>query len=430
MSRHRNLPRALLILGASTLFAACGGSGGALPLAESGNLALIPQAVGGTLDFQDQPAIAQLAAPETTTVTVDDSSFPWPVDAAGRFSCRGLADGDHSLFVRRGDRPPVEIPCRILEGRGIDLGKVTIRRDSVEWTGFNGYMFGYTDADGDGENDIFADADGDGYCDEGKVFAGYPYMMNHGFMDRDRDGKNDLFTDANGDHRDDRDGRSTAPSFGWVDEDGDGRHDYFRDADGDGICDLSGMVFGHRFGYADENRDGKNDLFTDADGDCVNDITGEAYVAMPGWVDRDLDGRNDFFRDANGDGVHDDPARPLPYPHGCGWIDADRDGVNDRYTDADGDGKNDMESGPYAGLSNHYGFRMGHVDAQGDGIDDETGEPYCQGFGWMDRDLDGVNDRFGDADGDGVNDRDGHRYDDGFMPDRDQHGGPGMGGHR
>ena len=43
--------------------------------------------------------------------------------------------------------------------------------------------------------------------------------------------------------------------------------------------------------------------------------------------------------------------------------------------------------------------------------------PYCQGFGWVDVDNDGVNDAFVDIDGDGVNDWDGHHYDDGYRPD-------------
>ncbi|MHC4932870.1 MAG: hypothetical protein ACYTGV_11840, partial [Planctomycetota bacterium] len=57
---------------------------------------------------------------------------------------------------------------------------------------------------------------------------------------------------------------------------------------------------------------------------------------------------------------------------------------------------------------------------------DATGMPYCQGFGWVDVDGDGINDAFTDVDGDGVNDRDGHHYDSGFTPDPYDHGHGGM----
>jgi hypothetical protein len=58
-----------------------------------------------------------------------------------------------------------------------------------------------------------------------------------------------------------------------------------------------------------------------------------------------------------------------------GFVDGNLDGVNDFFADADGDGR-----------------------------DDVTGLPYAHGFPFSDRDGDGRNDFFVDADGDGEND--------------------------
>ena len=421
MRRFVVLARVVFTFALASVLAACGGGGSTPAPVGANQLTLLPQTVVGT--FVDSDTRSLTAASGVEFVTIDDGRFEWPVAADGRFVCTGLQDGDHSLFAHGPGLDPFEIPCRILDGRGLDLGEVAIRDDGVvRMTGFDGYLCGFVDEDNDGINDWFADADGDGYCDAGKPLAGYPYAMNHGFTDANRDGVNDRYRDRDGDHRSDIDGRHCAPSFGWVDGDGDGVHDLFRDADGDGICDLSGMPFAHSFGYSDDDHDGINDRFRDADGDCINDLTDEPYVCMPGWVDLDGDGRNDFFRDADGDGMHDDPDRPLPYSHGCGWVDANRDGVNDRFMDADGDGINDEMRGPYAGFEYHYGFRMQHIDAQGDGIDDRTGEPYCQGFGWVDANDDGINDAFADHDGNGVNDHEGPMMDPNDWP----HGNMGM----
>ncbi len=104
----------------------------------------------------------------------------------------------------------------------------------------------------------------------------------------------------------------------------------------------------------------------------------------------------------------------MPYGHGFGWVDENEDGVNDRLIDADGDGINDLSQGPFAAMPFHYGFTRGHVDVEGDGIDDTNGFSYHHGFGWV------------DADGDGVNDLTGHHYDRGF---RMEGGLTGGGGH-
>jgi len=59
-----------------------------------------------------------------------------------------------------------------------------------------------------------------------------------------------------------------------------------------------------------------------------------------------------------------------------GFIDRNKDGINDRFCDADGDGINDL-----------------------------TGQQYAHSFEFKDKNGDGINDVWTDADGDGVNDR-------------------------
>ena len=376
----------LLLAGAGVLFlaAGCGGSDGGTLTADATGPAPVAT-VTGTLDAAVSPQAVVPAADSipAMTLTLDDETAVIPVDGQGRFQVGGIADGDHTLYVHTGPGMTTEVPFRMLDGRGLDLGTVTVGNGRIaEHTGFDGYHFGFVDADGDGVNDNFTDADGDGICDQNRLYAGYPYMMEDGFVDADHDGSNDRFADA----------------------------------DGDGVNDLVPAGFGHGFGFVDVDGDGINDNFTDADGDGVNDLTGMPYVAMPGWADLDGDGKNDFFQDADGDGINDLTDRPLSYGHGFGWSDADGDGVNDRFIDADGDGIND-----YAGMPYRYGFENRHPDADGDGVDDLTGVPFCQGFGWVDADGDGVNDTFVDADGDGINDLTGYRYDMGYRM------GPGSG---
>lgn len=92
-----------------------------------------------------------------------------------------------------------------------------------------------------------------------------------------------------------------------------------------------------------------------------------------------------------------------------GFVDKNHDGINDRFADADGDGTNDVDGKPYP-----HSFRF--ADKDKDGINDL----------WIDRDGDGVNDlgtklkgaerrmaqsNVLDVDGDGRNDITGERYD-------------------
>lgn len=410
----RRGPSSSLLLVFPAILSACGGSDsdGNLPVA--GDLA--PPAARSVVGTIDAGPVAEGVAREPMFVTLDGRVDRGGVDRHGRFHLGQVPDGDHTVFVHIPGSQPVGLPCRMLTGRGMNLGTVTIRDGRVTGrTGFDGYRAGYVDDDGDGANDLCTDSNGDGICDPGGLYAGCPYVTDCGFADADGDGINDRFVDADGDGRNDLTGRPYGHGFGWVDDDGDGTNDIFRDADGDGICDVNGMPFRHPFGYTDEDRDGRNDGFRDGDGDVVNDVTGEGYVAMPGWRDANDDDKNDRFRDANGDGIMDPNGLPMPYAHGMGWVDEDGDGKNDLFRDSDGDGINDLSVGPYAGMPTGYGYVPPHTDSNGDGVDDRTGVPYPCGFGWVDANRDGVNDNFRDANGDGTDDRSGIYYARGYM---------------
>jgi hypothetical protein len=338
------------------------------------------------------------------SVVLDGEEIELPVFAEGSFWVADVTDDDHTLYVRLTDGAILEMPFRMMGGRGLDLGTIS---SDMDMTGFDGYRFGWVDEDGDGKNDNCRDADGDGICDEGTRFEGYAFRVNVGYVDADGDGVNDRFVDENGDALNDLTGLPYSHGFGWVDENGDGINDRFVDEDGDGINDLSGLPYGHGFGWVDENGDGINDFFVDMNGDGINDLTDRPYVATPGWVDEDGDGINDLFVDENGDGIDD--VTGLPYGHGFGWVDENGDGINDRFVDAEGDRVNDLDGQNYG-----YGYMGPVVDENGDGLNDVTGVPYRQCFGWVDENGDGVNDLFVDEDGDGVNDQTGFTYDGGF----------------
>ncbi|MGC9399046.1 MAG: hypothetical protein ACP5HM_07910, partial [Anaerolineae bacterium] len=82
---------------------------------------------------------------------------------------------------------------------------------------------------------------------------------------------------------------------------------------------------------------------------------------------------------------------------GYGFIDEDGDGVNDRYGECDG-------VPPQDGTG--YGYGYGFLDEDGDGVNDRYGEcdgvpaqdgtGYGYGYGFIDEDGDGVNDRYGE----------------------------------
>lgn len=356
----------LLVLGLMFTISACGSSGsGDTALAPSPPGTALPasQTVVGTLDAA-QASSAQTfallygsahtaAVPAGTTVSLDGVT-PVHVTLDGRFEATQVNDGDHSFFVHLGLGEVVEVPFRMLDGRGLDMGTVRIRNGHIEEiSGFDGYRFGFMDENGDGVNDNFVDADGDGICDNNARFAGYPYMMNHGYTDRDGNGRNDLFRDADGDGINDVTGMPYVAMPGWVDLDGNGVNDFFQDADGDGICDLTGIPYGHGFGWKDDDHDGRNDRFTDVDGDTVVDAQIGPHSGMHYRY-----GSQAPHVDANGDGIDDGTG--VPFRHGFGWVDGDGDGRNDAFRDVDGDGVNDLTGHGYVEGFGHDGMQHSH----------------------------------------------------------------------
>ena len=404
----------LILLSTVIYLAGCGGgsSTGSQTLQSSTVTGQLSSGADGLARWFDILTPSSAIATFSGTLYLDGSTIPIYPDAQGRFSITDIPNGDHSLFIHLSDETNIEFPFRMADSRGLDFGLMSLAGGQVRnFTGFNGYHFGWVDENGDGINDNFADVDGDGICDNGYRFAGYSYHMDLGYRDHNEDGRNDQFVDADGDGINDLTGHPYGFGFGFIDADGDGINDRFVDADGDGICDLSAIPYQHPFGWIDEDGDGINDRFMDADGDGVNDITGSHYVAMPGWADFDGDNLNDFFADADGDGVNDLGNISTPYAHGFGWADENGDGINDRFVDENGDGINDLALGPFAGQNSCYGFMSSRQDTNGDGFDDLTGLPYRHGFGWVDENGDGINDVFTDSDGDGVNDYYGYHYD-------------------
>ncbi len=414
-------------LGLAALLFGCGSSGGGGDTAST-SVDLSPPAartVVGQIDEVDDVVARAARAPAAgTTITLDDGTVDCPLDGQGRFEVTDLVDGDHSLFITSASGATVEVPIRMLDGRGLDLGTVSIRNGQLDdITGADGYRYGFVDTNGDGLNDNCVDAQGDGICDEGCRYANYTYLMNWGYVDEDGDGKNDRYQDRDGDGINDLDGTPNGMGFGFVDADEDGINDNFRDANGDGICDQTGMPYRVNQNWVDEDGDGINDKFQDADGDRVNDVDGIPYVAMPGWVDLDGDGVNDKFQDANGDGICDNTG--LSYGHGFGFVDDDGDGINDNCTDGNGNGVCDCADGDgdgacdgrYAQQHYRYGFLGPHVIQDGEPVG--TGNGLRDGFGWVDGDGDGENDVSADEDQDGVNDQTGTDYTNGYQQDED-----------
>jgi hypothetical protein len=405
-----------MLVGLLALFSGCGGSGGG---SDAPLESLTPPAertvVGRMVEVQAVPAVRAITDPGTTSyVILNDESVEWPLDEQGRFELTEVLDGDHSLFIYNTSGVVIEVPFRMLSGRGLNLGMVTIRNGQLDQvTGFDGYRFGFVDQDGDGINDLCCDRDGNGVCDQGSHYAHYTYLMNWGYVDDDGDGRNDRYWDGNGDGRNDLDDIPNGWGFGFVDENQDGINDRFRDSDGNGICDQTGMPYRVGYNWTDADGDGVNDEFVDSDGDGVNDVDGQPFVSLPGWVDLDGDGVNDRFRDADGDGICD--LCGMAYAHGFGWVDDDGDGINDHFQDGNGDAVNDVQEGPYARFHYRHGFLGPHVDLDGDGVADGVGINLRDGFGWVDADEDSINDAFVDENGDGINDYTGCHYDCGYI---------------
>lgn len=435
MIRFKRLRPFLMLTATILVLTACGGGGSSSDGTAAPSPTFQSSTVTGVLTTESGvvSTIMELFTPTSAvalvpaTIYLDNSPTPFFTDANDRFTVSNVPNGDHSLFIHPGDGTVIEFPFRMVAGYGLDFGQMLLADGRVRnFTGFNGYHFGWIDANGDGLNDNFADLNGDGICDQGYRYAGYPFHMELGYSDGNSDALNDRFRDADGDGVNDLTGRPYGFGFGFVDTDRDTFNDRFIDADGDGICDLSGMPFKQPFGWSDSNGDGINDRFTDANGDGINDLMGTRYVAMPGWADLNGDGLNDFFADANGDGINDIGSITTPYGHGFGWVDANGDGINDRFVDADGDGINDLATGLFPGQAVCYGYMASRRDANGDGIDDMAGTSYMHGFGWVDANGDGINDVFADADGNGVNDYYGYHYDGGYRFSQNFGGRTGM----
>jgi hypothetical protein len=160
-----------------------------------------------------QVTVAQV--PPGTTAWLDGQTSGVAVDSDGRFQTQNLADGDHSLFIHLGTGEEVAVPFRMRGRRGLNLGTVTIRNGRLAgMTGFDGYRFGFVDEDGDGINDLCTDTNGNGFCDAGRLYAGYTYLMDMGYLDADGDGVNDAFIDADGDGVNDRTGHGYTMGFG------------------------------------------------------------------------------------------------------------------------------------------------------------------------------------------------------------------------
>lgn len=192
-------------LGLILFLTACsGGSDGADPtvvLSETVGVFFPPsdQTVTGTIVIEDTQRSNRSISPTDTdnmTLALDDGVTEIPFDSQGSFEMENIFDGNHTLFVHHEDGTITNIPFRMLSGRGLDMGTITIHDGLVEsYTGFDGYLFGFIDEDDDGINDCFIDENGDGICD----LTGMPFSHPFGYMDEDNDGINDRFVDSDGD---------------------------------------------------------------------------------------------------------------------------------------------------------------------------------------------------------------------------------------
>lgn len=248
-----------------------------------------------------------------------------------------------------------------------------------------------TDADGDGNADIFEDLDGDGNLDRGEdlncdgvidigedrnndgLLAETEDLDGDGQFDRyneditvpgNVDGTIDVFEDldfdGNLDIDEDLDGDGRFEKNCEEDHNGNGLFDVDKDNTSDGDCDDPEDVDTDGDGICDENedddRDGHRDCGGDLndDGDC--DDVGEFLIQGACHTDEDIDNDNhpDSFEDIDGDGhldlVEDQNHNGIaddPDLNGNGnWDineDLDGDGHLDISEDLDGDGKWDFE---------------------------------------------------------------------------------------
>ncbi|MGB9598114.1 MAG: hypothetical protein ACPL7B_17640, partial [Candidatus Poribacteria bacterium] len=95
-------------------------------------------------------------------------------------------------------------------------------------------------------------------------------------------------------------------------------------------------------------------------------------------------------------------------PKIIGWVDKNKDGINDKFRDSNGDGINDITNTKY---DHHFSF----VDKNKDGINDifiDSDGDGVNDYGtkFVDENKDGMNDNVLDFDRDGINDITGLKY--------------------
>jgi hypothetical protein len=130
---------ALFVILIAALLAACGGSSGGgdtSSLAPSTSNLAPPAArtVVGIVDAGAAPSAGVLsdkAAPSAmmggTQVSLDRGTAGVQVGPDGRFTITEIPNGDHTLVFHLGSGGTAQVPFRMLEGRGLNLGTVQMR---------------------------------------------------------------------------------------------------------------------------------------------------------------------------------------------------------------------------------------------------------------------------------------------------------------
>ncbi|MHC4222654.1 MAG: hypothetical protein ACYSUN_01570, partial [Planctomycetota bacterium] len=152
MMRDTLLARHCVVLLLALALTACGDSS---LISDTDGQTLRTRTITGTI-VEGSISLQVLASPGSgLLIVLDDGLLETRCDDEGRFEMAPVPNGDHSLFVHASDGHVVEIPCRILDGRGIAMGTLTINEgEMLGHTGFDGYQCAFVDEDGDGVNDL------------------------------------------------------------------------------------------------------------------------------------------------------------------------------------------------------------------------------------------------------------------------------------